>query len=57
LTIVNLKYDLTPAENISMILCELGKIPAISVPVVVRESHKEIDEYVKDSLSDGESDD
>ena len=57
MTIVNLKYYLTPAENISMILCELGKIPAISVPVVVRESHKEIDEYVKDSLSDGESDD
>ena len=49
LTIVNMKYDLTPAENISMVLCELGKIPAISVPVVVRESHKELDEYVKDN--------
>ncbi len=46
---MNLKYDLTPAENISMVLGELGKVPAISVPVVVGESHKEIDEYVRDN--------
>ena len=44
---LNLKYDLTPHEYINMIICELGKIPAISVPVVIRESNKEMEESLK----------
>lgn len=60
LTLVNLKNDLTPCENIAMviisiaynlfqILCELGKVPAISVPVVHREAQKEFDEMIRDT--------
>lgn len=32
-----------------MILCELGKIPAISVPVVIRETNKEFEDMVADN--------
>lgn len=46
---MNIKYDLTPSENIAMILCELGKIPAISVPVVIRETNREFEEIVRDN--------
>ena len=38
LILLNLKYDLTPHEYISMIVCEFGNIPAISAPVVIRET-------------------
>jgi len=44
---LNLKYDLTPAENINMIVCEIGRIPAISVPVVIREINREIEETLE----------
>jgi translation initiation factor 2B subunit (eIF-2B alpha/beta/delta family) len=37
INVLNLKYDLTMAENISMIVCEIGKIPCQSVPVIIRE--------------------
>jgi len=33
-------------------LCEFGKIPAISVPVVIRESNKEFDEKDSDGSND-----
>lgn len=44
LTLLNLKYDLTPCQYVTMIVCELGKIPAVSVPVVIRESFKDLEE-------------
>jgi translation initiation factor eIF-2B subunit delta len=44
LILLNLKYDLTPHEYITMIICEHGKVPAISVPVVIRELTKELEE-------------
>lgn len=34
-------YDLTPAEFVSMVITEVGMIPATSVPVVLREYHKD----------------
>lgn len=36
LQILNLMYDVTPAEYISMIVCEYGSLPPSSVPVVHR---------------------
>lgn len=41
LRILNLTYDLTPAEFVSMVITEVGMIPPTSVPVVLREYHKE----------------
>ena len=54
LNLVHLKYDLTPSEYITMIVCEIGRVPAISVPVVIRETSKEFEELIKDpeTLSD-----
>lgn len=43
LKLLNPAYDLTPMEYISMVITELGQIPATSVPVVIRE-------YYNDSL-------
>jgi len=43
LILLNLRTDLTPASYISMIVCEIGKIPAVSVPVVIREFTKELE--------------
>lgn len=40
MTPVNLRWDLTPIENISMVVTELGKVPATSVPVIIREFEK-----------------
>ena len=34
--ILNLVYDVTPPELISMVITELGMIPCTSVPVVLR---------------------
>ena len=34
LQILNLMYDVTPAEYITMIICEYGTLPPSSVPVV-----------------------
>ena len=32
---MNLKWDLTPANYIKMIVTEIGKFPASSVPVIL----------------------
>ena len=36
LQILNLMYDVTPAEYIRMVICEYGNVPPSSVPVVHR---------------------
>jgi translation initiation factor eIF-2B subunit delta len=36
LRILNLMYDVTPAEYITMVICEYGSLPSTSVPVVHR---------------------
>jgi translation initiation factor eIF-2B subunit delta len=38
---MNMLYDITPANFINMIVCELGYIPPTSVPVVIREFGQE----------------
>ena len=38
-------YDITPANYINMVVCELGYIPPTSVPVVIREFSKEDIEF------------
>ena len=41
---MELEYDITPANYINMVCCELGYIPPTSVPVVIREfGQKEIE--------------
>jgi translation initiation factor 2B subunit (eIF-2B alpha/beta/delta family) len=35
--VVNLRYDLTPIGNISVIATETGLIPPTSIPVLIRE--------------------
>lgn len=37
LKLLNLLYDLTPPEYISMVITEVGEIPPTAVPVIVRE--------------------
>jgi translation initiation factor eIF-2B subunit delta len=37
LTLLSLRYDVTPIEYLAMIVCEFGMIPPTSVPVVLRE--------------------
>lgn len=44
LDLLNLKYDLMPAEYVSMLVTEVGKIPASSVPVILRDQAKEREE-------------
>lgn len=41
LKILNLKYDLTPAEFVTMVITENGVIPPTSAPVIIREYHKD----------------
>ena len=41
---LNLKYDLTPAKYIDMLITEVGSIPVSSVPVVLREFRNEEEE-------------
>eukprot|EP00249_Psilotum_nudum_P016229 c25731_g1_i1 orf=320-2353(-) len=41
LQLLNLTYDTTPADYISMIITELGMLPPTSVPVILREYRKE----------------
>ena len=36
LQMINLMYDLTPAEYVSMVVTELGPLPPSSVPAVLR---------------------
>mmetsp|Transcript_22031 Transcript_22031/g.34549 ORF Transcript_22031/g.34549 Transcript_22031/m.34549 type:complete len:274 (-) Transcript_22031:187-1008(-) len=40
--LLNLVYDLTPAECITLVITELGHLPPTSVPVVIREYRKEV---------------
>ena len=35
--LIALRYDLTPSNYLSMIVCEIGNIPPHSVPVVIKE--------------------
>ncbi len=42
---LNFLYDITPANYINMVVCELGYIPPTSVPVVLREFSKEDIEF------------
>jgi translation initiation factor eIF-2B subunit delta len=42
---LNLLYDITPANYINMVVCELGYIPPTSVPVVIREFGQEDIEF------------
>lgn len=37
LRLLNLAYDVTPAENVSLIVTEIGLVPPTSVPVIIRE--------------------
>jgi translation initiation factor eIF-2B subunit delta len=37
LKLLNLTYDLTPAEFVSVIITEVGEIPSTAVPVIIRE--------------------
>ncbi|XWS37690.1 hypothetical protein CRYUN_Cryun19dG0066600 [Craigia yunnanensis] len=41
LELLNLKYDATPSDYISVIVTDYGMIPPTSVPVIVREYRKE----------------
>ncbi|CAM6039341.1 unnamed protein product [Sphagnum compactum] len=41
LQLLNLTYDATPADYVSMIITELGMVPPTSVPVILREYRKE----------------
>ncbi|KAL4360456.1 hypothetical protein GQ457_04G012550 [Hibiscus cannabinus] len=41
LQLLNLKYDATPSDYISVIVTDYGMIPPTSVPVIVREYRKE----------------
>ena len=38
LQILNIMYDVTPAEYVNMVVTEMGNLPASSVPVVHRAS-------------------
>ncbi|KAG8384528.1 hypothetical protein BUALT_Bualt04G0127300 [Buddleja alternifolia] len=41
LQVLNLIYDATPSDYVSMIITDYGMIPPTSVPVIVREYHRE----------------
>ncbi|KAG7395467.1 Eukaryotic translation initiation factor 2B, subunit 4 delta, 67kDa [Phytophthora boehmeriae] len=47
LKLLNLVYDVTPIDYVSMVVTELGMIPPTSIPAVLRE-------YSRDGLVDGE---
>lgn len=36
-----LKYDFTPMNCVSMILCEIGRLSPVSVPVIVEEFNQD----------------
>lgn len=42
LKLLNLVYDVTPSENVTMVITEVGMIPPTSVPVVIREYRKDL---------------
>ena len=41
LKLLNLVFDLTPVELVTMVISEVGMIPPTSVPVILREYHKD----------------
>ena len=41
LGLLNLVYDVTPPELVSMVIAEIGMVPCTSVPVVLRVKHAE----------------
>lgn len=41
--VVNLRYDLTPLSNISVVATETGLIPPTSIPVLIREIQSDLD--------------
>ncbi len=41
LSLLNLMYDVTPPELISLVITEIGMVPCTSVPVVLRVKHAE----------------
>lgn len=41
LKLLNLVFDLTPVELVTMVISEIGLIPPTSVPVILREYHKD----------------
>jgi len=40
-----LKYDFTPMNCVSMIMCEIGRVSPVSVPVIVEEFNAEKNEH------------
>ena len=43
LSLLNLVYDVTPPELVSLVITDKGMVPCTSVPVVLRVRHTEID--------------
>jgi translation initiation factor eIF-2B subunit delta len=41
LKLLNLVYDVTPVDFVTMVVTEVGNVPATSVPVILREYHSE----------------
>lgn len=44
LSLLNLTYDVTAAEFITLVITELGMVPCTSVPVVLRVKQVEVDQ-------------
>ena len=45
LKLLNLLYDVTPAEYVTLVITEVGMIPSTSVPAIVRESQESMREW------------
>ena len=43
LSLLNLVYDVTPPELVSLVITEIGMVPCTSVPVVLRVKNTEMD--------------
>lgn len=43
-----LKYDFTPMNCVSMIMCEIGRLSPVSVPVIVEEFNQEREKQKND---------
>ena len=41
-SVLNLLYDSTPSELITMVVTDVGMIPSTSVPVVIRETMSDL---------------
>ena len=44
LKLLNLMYDLTPAKYVSLVVTEVGMTPPTSVPVLIREQLKNLEQ-------------